>query len=232
MLMGSFLEPASAVSWLDGLDPGLKQSDHECLPLLAVWIPSDASKTFRDQWITAERSFPSWWKVLPRFIVPVHLRFAAEVSVFGLDPLHPCLILVSDGKPVKVWYEVPPLLILSHEIAQRETASAKKNTAVLPDPYTVVADRLVSPSGHKVWQRLSDGPVWLESEPGQKPEIWTEQTVAGPLILLKDDQGREMALPQGSGWSWIRRKDGSWEAGEKLEARPALGGQEIGKPLH
>ncbi|NNM53430.1 MAG: hypothetical protein HKM05_01740 [Spirochaetales bacterium] len=230
--MSTFLVPASALSWLDGLDPGLKQADSDSLPILAVWLPSDTPPTFRDQWITAERSFPFWWKVLPHFLVPVRLRNPAEVGVFGLDPDRPCILLLLDGKLVKVWYNVPLLLDLSHEIAELKPLKNHKGATLLPDPYTVVADRLVSESGLLIWQRQADGPRWVESGPGQKFETWTEQTIAGPLILLENKQGGQMALPQGSGWSWVQLKDGAWKAGEKLEAHPTLGGKEVGKPLH
>ncbi len=230
--MSNFLVPASALSWFDGLDPGLKQADVDSLPLLGVWLPSDTPRAFRDQWITAQRSFPSWWKVLPQFLVPVRLCNPAEVAVFGLAPDRPCILLLSDGKLVKVWYDVPLLLDLSHEIAGLKSPKNHKKAIPLPDPYTVVADHLLSKSGRQTWQRQADGPLWVESGPGHKLETWTEQTIAGPLILLKNDHGRQMALPQGSGWSWIKLKDGSWEAGEKLEAQSTLGGKEVRKPLH
>lgn len=232
LLMGAFLVPVSALTWLDGLDPGLKQADSNSLPLLGVWLPSKTPQMFRDQWLTAERSFPSWWKELPHFLVPVRLRNPAEVSVFGLNPHRPCILLFSDGKLIKVWYDVPLLLTLSHEIEKLRPPKLNKNSKLLPDPYTVVADRLVSASGRQTWQRQADGPHWVESGPDHESETWTEQTIAGPLILLKNKHGGQMALPQGSGWSWIKLKDGSWEAGEKLEAHPTLGGQETGKPLH
>ena len=237
-LGGWWLVPLSALMWQEGLDPGLKLSDQKSLPLLAIWIPPDAAGTLRDQWTTETRRFPQWWNQLPNFVVPVLLKLPSEASVLGLNPQEFSLFIYYDGVMLHVWHTIPPLLVLSHEISK---TSPLKRTNPLADPYAVPFSRLVSMSGKQVWQRQADGPFWMETvtnhginptTPRIATSMWTEQTTAGPLLFLKNQQGEEMALPLRGGWSWVQEKDGSWKAGLQFEPQPALGGQESQKPLH